>query len=239
VLFDLDGVLTPTADLHRYAWQAMFTEVFTEKGVPERYTDDDYFTHLDGKRRYDGVASILASRGIRLPWGSPDDPPTADTVTGIGNRKNAYFSRALEEQGIRPYPGSLALVERLHAEGMPMGVVSSSRNARWVLAAAGLIDRFPVIVDGVVAARETLASKPAPDMFLYAAHAMALKPAEIVVLEDAISGVASARAGEFGLVLGVDRGAGRQALRDAGADAVLDDLAVLSQPAEVDTDDRP
>jgi beta-phosphoglucomutase family hydrolase len=228
VLFDLDGVLTPTADLHRYAWQAMFTEVFAEKGVPGAYTDDDYFEHLDGKRRYDGVASILASRGIRLPWGSPDDPPTADTVTGIGNRKNDYFSRALEERGIRPYPGSLALVERLDAKRMLMGVVSSSKNARWVLSAAGLIDRFPVIVDGVVAAQESLASKPAPDMFLFAAQAMGLEPAEIVVFEDAISGVASARAGGFGLILGVDRGAGEQALLEAGADAVLEDLAVLT-----------
>ncbi|WP_411720636.1 HAD family hydrolase [Mycetocola sp.] len=228
VLFDLDGVLTPTADLHRHAWQTMFTEVFAEQGVADSYTDDDYFEHLDGKRRYDGVASILASRGIRLPWGSPDDPPTADTVSGIGNRKNNYFSRALEERGIRPYPGSLDLVERLDAKRMPMGVVSSSKNARWVLAAAGLIDRFPVIVDGVVAAQESLASKPAPDMFLYAAHAIGAEPAETVVFEDAISGVAAARAGGFGLVLGVDRGAGEQALRDAGADDVLDDLAVLA-----------
>lgn len=228
MLFDLDGVLTPTADLHRYAWQTMFTEVFAEKGIAEGYTDDDYFEHLDGKRRYDGVASILDSRGVRLPWGSPDDLPTADTVTGIGNRKNDYFSRALEQRGIQPYPGSLALVERLDKDRMPMGVVSSSENARWVLAAAGLLDRFPVIVDGVVAAKESLASKPAPDMFLYAAEAIGAAPADIVVFEDALSGVAAARAGGFGLVLGVDRGVGEQALREAGADAVLDDLAILA-----------
>jgi beta-phosphoglucomutase family hydrolase len=227
VLFDLDGVLTPTAELHRYAWQALFTEVFAEKGVSSPYTDDDYFEHLDGKQRYDAVADLLESRGIRLPWGSPDDPPTADTVSGIGNRKNEYFSRVLTERGIRPYPGSLAVVEQLAAKRMPMGVVSSSKNARWVLAAAGLIEQFPVIVDGVVAGQESLASKPAPDMFLYAARAMGLEPAEVVVVEDAISGVASARAGGFGLVLGVDRGAGEQALLDAGADAVLADLGVL------------
>ncbi|WP_090711734.1 HAD family hydrolase [Mycetocola miduiensis] len=230
VLFDLDGVLTPTAELHRYAWQSMFTEVFAEKAVPEPYSDDDYFEHLDGKRRYDGVAGILDSRGIRLPWGTPDDPPTADTVSGIGNRKNDYFSRALEERGISPYPGSLALVEQLDAKRMPMGVVSSSKNARWVLDAAGLIDRFPVIVDGVLAAQKSLASKPAPDMFLFAARALGLDPAEIVVFEDAISGVASARAGGFGLVIGVDRGAGAQALLDAGADTVVEDLAVLTEP---------
>jgi HAD superfamily hydrolase (TIGR01509 family) len=211
----------------------MFTEVFAEKGVPKPYSDDDYFEHLDGKRRYDGVAGILASRGIWLPWGTPDDPPTADTVSGIGNRKNAYFSRALEDRGIRPYPGSLALVEQLAAKRMPMGVVSSSKNARWILDAAGLIDRFPVIVDGVVAAQESLASKPAPDMFLFAARALGFEPAEIVVFEDAISGVASASAGGFGLVVGVDRGAGEQALRQAGADAVLADLTVLADlPSE-------
>jgi beta-phosphoglucomutase family hydrolase len=233
VLFDLDGVLTPTADLHRYAWQTMLTEVFAEKGIREPYSENDYFEYLDGKRRYDGVASILASRGLRLPWGSPDDPPTADTVTGIGNRKNSYFSRALEERGIRPYPGSLVLVEELAAKRMPMGVVSSSKNARWVLKAAGLIEPFPVIVDGVVAARESLASKPAPDMFLYAARALEVKPADVVVFEDAISGVASARAGGFGLVLGVDRGAGADALLRAGADDVMEDLSALVQPAEI------
>ena len=227
VLFDLDGVLTPTAELHRYAWQTMFTELFAARAVAAPYTDEDYFEYLDGKRRYDGVAGLLASRGIRLPWGSPGDPSSADTVCGIGNRKNDYFSRALEERGIRPYPGSLALVEQLAARRMPLGVVSSSSNARWVLTAAGLIDRFPVIVDGVVAARESLASKPAPDMFLFAARAMDLDPAEIVVFEDAISGVASARAGGFGLVLGVDRGAGEPALLDAGADIVVGDLSAL------------
>nr|WP_229727972.1 beta-phosphoglucomutase family hydrolase [Mycetocola zhadangensis] len=231
VLFDLDGVLTPTAELHRYAWQSMFTEVFAEKGVTSPYTDDDYFEYLDGKRRYDGVQSMLASRGIVLPLGLPADPPTADTVAGIGNRKNDYFARALEERGIRPYPGSQVLVDELFEQRMPMGVVSSSNNARWVLTSAGLIERFPVIVDGVVAAREGLASKPAPDMFLFAAAQMNLQPAQVVVFEDAISGVASARAGHFGLVVGVDRGAGRDALLQAGADVVIDDLEAYTSEA--------
>lgn len=206
----------------------MFTEVFAEKGVPLPYTDDDYFEHLDGKRRYDGVASMLESRGILLPLGTPEDPATADTVSGIGNRKNDYFARALNEKGIRPYPGSQALVDELAEKRMPMGVVSSSSNARWVLTSAGLLDRFPVIVDGVVAAQESLASKPAPDMFLFAARQMNLDPSTIVVFEDAISGVASARAGNFGLVVGVDRGAGHSALLEAGADTVVDDLDVYT-----------
>ncbi|MET1053134.1 MAG: beta-phosphoglucomutase family hydrolase [Mycetocola sp.] len=228
ILFDLDGVLTPTADLHRHAWKSMFGEVFAEKGVTSPYTDDDYFEHLDGKRRYDGVASMLTSRDIRLPFGSADDPPTADTVSGIGNRKNDFFARALEERGIQPYPGSQALVDELWEKRMPMGVVSSSNNARWVLTSAGLIDRFPVIVDGVVAAEESLASKPAPDMFLFAAKQMNMQPADVVVFEDAISGVASARAANVGLVIGVDRGAGPDALLGAGADVVIDDLAVYT-----------
>lgn len=203
----------------------MFTEVFAEKGVRRPYTDDDYFEHLDGKQRYDAVAGLLASRGILLPMGSPDDPPTADTVCGIGNRKNVYFSRALTERGISAYPGSLALVNELHAKRMPLGVVSSSANARWVLTTAGLLDRFAIIVDGVVAARESLAGKPAPDTFLFAARELDLEPADVVVFEDAISGVAAARAGNFGLVVGVDRGAGAEALTAAGADVVIDDLA--------------
>lgn len=237
VLFDLDGVLTPTADLHRYAWQSMFTEVFAEKGVTRPYTDDDYFEYLDGKQRYEAVASLLASRGIHVPLGAPEDPPAADTVCGIGNRKNGYFSRVLEERGISAYPGSLALVDELHSKRMPMGVVSSSKNARWVLTSADLLDRFAVIVDGVVAAEEALGSKPAPDMFLYAAEKLQISPSEIAVFEDAISGVASARAGNFGLVIGVDRGAGRDALLAAGADVVIDDLAVYLH-GSVPTEER-
>ncbi len=227
VLFDLDGVLTPTADIHMLAWRTLFTEVFVEKGVDGPYTDDDYYRYLDGKTRYEGVAGLLASRGIELPWGSADDPSSADTVSGVGNRKNDVFTRVLTEQGIAPYPGSLALVRRLHGEGVPMGVVSSSKNARWVLTAAGLLDFFPVIVDGVVAAEEHLASKPAGDMFVHGARGIGVEPAEAVVFEDAISGVAAGRAGGFGLVVGVDRGAGESALRQSGAHVVVDDLAAF------------
>ena len=224
VLFDLDGVLTPTAEIHMLAWRTMFTELFAERGVEAPYTDDDYFRYIDGKQRLDGVSSLLASRGIRVPLGETDDAATLDTVNGIGNRKNAVFSRVLEQQGIEPYPGSLALVDELSADRMPMGVVSSSKNAVWVLTAAKLLDRFPVVTDGVVAVREHLASKPAPDMFLHAAAAFGVDPAQAAVFEDAVSGVQAARAGEFGLVVGVDRGAGKQTLIDAGADVVVDDL---------------
>jgi beta-phosphoglucomutase family hydrolase len=226
VLFDLDGVLTPTADIHMHAWRKMFTEVFAEKDAGPPYTDADYYTYLDGKQRFEGVAGMLASRGIDLPAGDAGDPPTADTVHGVGNRKNAVFTRVLEEEGIDPYPGSLALVDQLVAERMPVAVVSSSKNATWVLTAAGMIDRFPVIVDGLVGERAGLASKPAPDMFLYAAKAMGVEPSRAAVFEDAISGVAAAHAGGFGLVVGVDRGVGEAALTAAGADVVIGDLAV-------------
>ena len=225
ILFDLDGVLTPTAELHMRAWHATFDQVFAEKAVTAPYTDSDYFLHLDGKKRDDGVASVLESRGIRLPLGSPDDPPAADTVWGIGNRKNAVFSQELEQDGIAPYPGSRALVDTLFGASMPMAVVSSSKNAVWVLRAAQLADRFSVVVDGVTAADEGLASKPAPDMFLNAAAKLGVEPGGAVVFEDAISGVSAARAAGFGLVVGVDRGVGESALRDAGANLVVTDLA--------------
>jgi beta-phosphoglucomutase family hydrolase len=230
VLFDLDGVLTPTADLHMHAWREMFTALFAAHGVREPYTDDDYFRYLDGRKRYDGVAAVLASRGLELPWGDPGDPPEAETVCGVGNRKNAVFFALLEREGIAAYPGSLAVLDRLEERGVPMAVVSSSKNARAVLDAAGLTARFPVIVDGVVAEQDRLASKPAPDMFLDAADRLGVEPASAVVVEDALSGVEEGAAGRFGLVVGVDRGAGADALSRAGAHVVVTDLAELLDP---------
>jgi beta-phosphoglucomutase family hydrolase len=230
VLLDLDGVITPTADLHMHAWREMFTALFAAHGVDAPYTDEDYFRHLDGRKRYDGVASVLASRGIELPWGDPADPPEAETVCGVGNRKNDVFFALLERDGMAAYPGSLAVLDRLAEDGVPMAVVSSSKNARAVLDAAGLTARFPVIVDGVVAEQDRLGSKPAPDMFLDAARRLSVDPARSVVVEDALSGVEAGAAGRFGLVVGVDRGAGAVALRRAGADVVVADLAELLPP---------
>ncbi|RIX30247.1 HAD family hydrolase [Amnibacterium setariae] len=227
VLFDLDGVLTPTAEVHMRAWATMFDRLFAERGVQPPYSDVDYFRHLDGRPRYDGVASLLASRGVEVPWGDPADPDDADTVCGIGNRKNTVFSALLEAEGIAAYPGSLAVLDRLGALGIPAAVVSSSKNAGPVLAAAHLADRFPVVVDGVVAASEGLPGKPQPDIFLAGAARLQVDPANAVVVEDAVSGVAAGRAGRFGLVVGVDRGVGSTALRDAGADVVVGDLADL------------
>jgi len=227
VLFDLDGVLTPTADVHMRAWQTMFDELFAQWGIEPPYSDADYFASLDGKKRYDGVASVLHSRDIEVPWGDPADPVEADTVCGIGNRKNVVFERVLHDEGIAAYPGSVALLDVLQAAETPIAVVSSSKNAAHVLDVAGLQGRFRIVVDGVVAERDHLASKPAPDMFVDAARLLGVDPARSVAIEDAISGVQSAAAGGFALVIGVDRGVGAAALSEAGAHLVVTDLEEL------------
>ena len=227
VLFDLDGVLTPTAEVHMHAWQTMFVELFAAWDIEPAYTERDYFEYLDGKKRYDGVASLLRSRDVEVPWGDPSDPPSADTVCGIGNRKNVVFSRVLRTEGIAPYPGSLALVELLQAAGIPIAVVSSSKNAEEVLQVAGIRDRFPVVMDGVIAERENLPSKPAPDVFAEGARMLGVDPARSVAVEDAHSGVQSAAAAGFALVVGVDRGVGAETLFASGAHVVVDDLSAF------------
>ncbi len=226
-LFDLDGVITPTAEVHMRAWAKMFGEFLQGRGVEEPYVDDDYFTYVDGKPRYDGVRSFLQSRGIDLPEGDPSDPVTAETVAGLGNRKNAVFEQILESEGVEAYPGSLKLVKALVDRGTKMAIVSSSRNAPAVLKAADMLDYFPVIVDGRVAAERHLAGKPAPDTFLDAARQLDVPKERAVVLEDALSGVAAGRSGNFGLVIGVNRGVGADALLKNGADLVIDDLDEL------------
>ncbi|WP_435746658.1 HAD family hydrolase [Microbacterium sp. PMB16] len=238
VLFDLDGVLTPTAEVHMRAWKVVFDDVFARWGITPEYTDADYYDFVDGKKRYDGVASLLHSRNVEVPWGEVDDDPTAETICGIGNRKNAAFAASLRGQGIAPYPGSLALVESLHAAGVPMGVVSSSKNAEEVLGASGIRSFFSVVVDGVVAERDGLASKPAADMFAAGAVALGVDPARAVAVEDATSGAASAAAAGIAVVVGVDRGTGAEALRAAGATVVVDDLAALLPETRNDTRDN-
>lgn len=226
-LFDLDGVITPTAEVHMRAWAQMFNDFLGERGVSQPYTDADYFTYVDGKPRYDGVRSFLASRGIALPEGEPSDPATAETIAGLGNRKNDDFEQILQSEGVVPYPGSVALVEALAARGTKMAIVSSSRNAAAVLTAAGMIDHFPVIVSGKEAAERSLPGKPAPDTFVDAAAQLGVPKQRAVVFEDALSGVQAGAAGGFGLVVGVDRGVGEQALKQHGADIVVTDLEEL------------
>lgn len=226
-LFDLDGVLTPTATVHMAAWAEMFDQVLAGLDGQEPYTDADYYAYVDGKPRYDGVRSFLASRGIELPEGDPSDPPEAETICGLGNRKNEAFSAVLARDGVAAYPGSVALLDLLQEKGVHLAVVSSSQNAPAVLEAAGLADRFPVVVDGAVARADGLPGKPAPDTFLAAAERLGVARERSVVLEDAESGVAAGRAGAFGLVVGVDRGAGEETLTRRGADIVVADLAEL------------
>ena len=223
LLFDLDGVLTPTAEVHMRAWSRLFSDWFAAHDLGP-YTDADYFEHVDGRPRFDGVRAMLAARGVTLPEGHDDDSPDAETVRGLGNRKNAVFAAELAENGVEPYPGSVAFLDRAIALGVHVAVVSSSRNAVPVLEAAGLRDRFEVVVDGAVAAAEGIEGKPAPDTYLEGARRLGLTAADCVVAEDATSGVEAGRRGAFGLVLGVDRGAGHDALLASGADVVVDDL---------------
>jgi beta-phosphoglucomutase family hydrolase len=226
-LFDLDGVITPTAEVHMHAWAEMFSAFLAEQGVDQPYTDDDYFKYVDGKPRYDGVRSFLESRGIDLPEGEPSDASDVKSIAGLGNRKNDVFEEVLKRDGVKAYPGSRRLVEALSERSMALAVVSSSRNAPEVLRVAEMIDYFPTIVDGRVATDRHLAGKPAPDTFLFAAEQVGVEPSRAVVLEDALSGVAAGKAGRFGLVVGVDRGVGADALTEHGADRVVTDLEEL------------
>ena len=227
VLFDLDGVITPTAEVHMRAWSTMFNEFLRARGVGEPYTDADYFEHVDGKPRYDGVRDFLASRDITLPDGTPDDPADAETVCGLGNKKNVAFAQVLRDEGVAPYPGSVVLLDQLRAAGMKLAIVSSSKNAPDVLDAAGVTDYFAVVVHGGVATERGLKGKPAPDMFEEAARELGVPDESAVVLEDAINGVRAGAAGSFALVIGVDRGAGHEALTAAGAEVVVSDLDEL------------
>jgi beta-phosphoglucomutase family hydrolase len=232
-LFDLDGVLTKTAKVHAAAWKQMFDEFLRERarqtGEPFVPFDPvaDYDQYVDGKPRADGTRSFLASRGIELPEGQDDDPPGAVTVNGLGNRKNEIVLRMIREDGVEAYEGSVRYVRAVKDAGLPRAVVSSSANCRDVLIAAGIEDLFDARIDGVVAKQEHLRGKPAPDTFLAGARALGLKPTAATVFEDALAGVAAGRAGGFGFVVGVDRVGQAEALKEHGADIVVDDLAKL------------
>ncbi|HEY1591496.1 MAG TPA: beta-phosphoglucomutase family hydrolase [Solirubrobacteraceae bacterium] len=232
-LFDLDGVLTQTAKVHAAAWKSMFDEFLEgwardhgQQFVPFD-KEDDYNTYVDGKPRYDGVRSFLGSRGIELPQGTPEDRPASETVDGLGNRKNELVLKLIQEQGVEAYDGSVRYVHAAIEAGMKRAVVSSSTNTRDVLHAAGIADLFDTIVDGVVADREHLKGKPAPDTYLAGARALDADPKSAAVFEDALSGVEAGRAGAFGFVVGVDRVNHADALRARGADVVVKDLAEL------------
>jgi beta-phosphoglucomutase family hydrolase len=227
-LFDLDGVLTPTAEVHMQAWRQLFTDFLTKRGINQPYLDSDYFDYIDGKPRYDGVRALLASRGIQLAEGDPGDSPDLETVCGLGNRKNEFFAAVLREKGVQPYAGSIQLLDHLAERGTKVAVVTSSRNATAVLEAADLGPRFDVVVDGNVAAEKGLRGKPSPDTFVAAADELGVSVQRAVVFEDALSGVEAGHAGGFGLVVGVDRGVGAQRLTESGADVVVADLGELA-----------
>ncbi|HTX45265.1 MAG TPA: beta-phosphoglucomutase family hydrolase [Solirubrobacteraceae bacterium] len=233
LLFDLDGVLTQTAKVHAEAWKQTFDEYLKqradesgEKFVPFDKVSD-YDDYVDGKPRYDGVRSFLESRGIDLPEGNDDDPPDAETIHGIGNRKNEHVLKLIHDDGVQPYDGSVRYVKAAADAGVPRAVVSSSTNTHEVLKAAGLDGYFDHVVDGVYTTRHHLKGKPAPDTYLAGARELGLEPANAAVFEDALAGVESGRAGNFGYVVGVDRVGQADALKQHGADVVVKDLADL------------
>ena len=237
-LFDLDGVLTRTAQVHDAAWKEMFDAFLRERSAREGQPFvpfdpvSDYDEYVDGKPRLDGTRSFLAARGIILPEGGSDDPPDAETVHGLARRKNEIVKRRIASGGVEAYDGSVRYVRAVRDAGLRRAVVSSSRNCHDVLVAAGIDDLFEARIDGVVAEREQLRGTPAPDGFLAGARALGLDPGAAAVFEDALAGVAAGRAGGFGFVVGVDRAGQADALREHGADVVVSDLAeLLDRPA--------
>jgi beta-phosphoglucomutase family hydrolase len=232
-LFDLDGVLTQTAKVHAAAWKQMFDEYLrsrAERDGEEFQEFDqvrDYDAYVDGKPRYDGVRSFLQSRGIDLPEGEASDSPSAETVHGLGNRKNELVLRMIREQGVEPYEGSVRFVRAAREAGLRCAVVSSSANARDALAAAGIADLFEEVIDGHAVESHGLKGKPAPDTFLAGARSLEVTPSEAAVFEDALAGVEAGRAGQFAFVVGVDRAGQAEELRRHGADVVVMDLAEL------------
>jgi beta-phosphoglucomutase family hydrolase len=233
-LFDLDGVLTDTASVHRKAWKQMFDAYLRSRardGADDGFVpfdiDADYQTYVDGKKREDGVRSFLQSRGITLPDGEADDAADAETVSGLGNRKNELFRAMLESDGVDVFEGSRRYLEAVSAAGLAVAVVSSSANTREVLDITGLAPYIQVRVDGVTLREDNIAGKPAPDSFLRAAQLLDVSAEQAAVFEDAIAGVAAGHAGQFGFVVGVDRVDHAEELRRNGADVVVGDLAEL------------
>src|SRR4051812_28757026 len=228
-LFDLDGVLTGTAVLHREAWKRTFDEFLRARdgaGFGE-FTDKDYATYVDGRPRADGVREFLKSRGITLPDGDPDDAVDAPTVNGVGNRKNELVLKIIDERGVSPYPGSIRYLDAVKAAGLRIAVVTSSANGAKVLDAGDLSKYVEARVDGLTIREQHLKGKPAPDSFLAGAAALGVEPAHAAVFEDAQSGVQAGKAGGFGYVVGVNRANQADQLRAHGADIVVDDLADL------------
>ncbi len=233
VIFDMDGVVTETATVHAAAWKKLFDKYLQDRadGGGNAFVEfdegSDYERYVDGKNRYDGVRSFLETRGISLPEGTPDDPPENETVCGLGNRKDQYFLAWVEEKGVAAYATTVALIKDLKEHGVRIAIVTASRNADQILAAAGVADLFEEKVDGLVAAERGLAGKPDPATYVEAAKMLGVDPANAAVVEDALSGVESGARGGFGLVVGVARAGQADSLLQAGADVVVADLGEL------------
>jgi len=229
VVFDLDGVITKTAVTHAVAWKKMFDEYLKkregEHNEPfSEFTQADYLAFVDGKPRYNGVASFLESRGISLPRGTPEDSTESETVCGLGNRKNEAFNEVLKRDGAEVYPSSKKLLSELKEAGVKLGVASSSKNCKAVLEAVNLLHLFGARVDGVVSAELGLKGKPEPDIFTKACEILGADPARSIVVEDAVSGVQAGAKGKFGLTLGIAREDNPEELLKNGADFVVSDL---------------
>jgi beta-phosphoglucomutase family hydrolase len=233
VLFDLDGVLTATAKIHAACWKSMFDDFLkkraAEHGEPFQPFEiaTDYKLYVDGRLRYDGVRGFLESRDIQLPHGNPGDPPSYETICGLGNLKDKMVQAEIAEGGVEILEDGVALARHTKALGLKTAVVSASKSCQTVLEAVHIAELFDIRVDGNVAEHLSLAGKPAPDTFLEAAKLLAVEPRRAVVVEDAISGVQAGRAGAFGLVVGVDRKGDAEALKQGGADVVVADLTEL------------
>lgn len=228
-LFDLDGVVTRTAVVHAAAWKETFDAFLRERDGAgfSPFTDSDYDQYVDGRPRADGVRSFLASRGVELPEGSPDDPPDAQTVNGVGNRKNELLLEKIRTDGVEPYEGTLRYIDAVRGAGLATAIVSSSANTRDVLRSIDAERLFDVRIDGVVARERKLPGKPHPDTFLAAARELGVEPSRAAVFEDALAGMDAGRSGHFGYVVGVDRVGQTDALYAHGADRVVKDLAEL------------
>ncbi|MGQ9647109.1 MAG: trehalose-phosphatase [Thermodesulfobacteriota bacterium] len=243
VIFDLDGVVTDTASVHAAAWKRMFDDFLSRHAASKRIpfqpfeTDRDYLLYVDGKPRLDGVRSFLESRGIELPEGHPKDPPEAETVHGLGKRKNDDFLKQIQEHGAEVYESTVDLIHSIKKHGLKTGIISSSKSCAMILDSVNLSDLFDVRVDGVDSEMLGIPGKPAPDIFIEAARQLKVKPERAVVIEDAISGVRAGRAGKFGLVIGISRTGDRESLLENGADVAVEDLSEMCVTGDVETAD--
>ena len=234
VIFDMDGVVTKTAAVHSLAWKKMFDEYlhYREKEYHEPFREfthaDDYLCFVDGRPRYKGVETFLKSRGINIPFGEPEDEPRRETVCGLGNRKNEFFNKVLEEEGVGVYDSTIGLIKELLERGVKVGVATSSKNCVLILNKAGITSLFETRVDGVVSAELGLKGKPEPDIFTAASDNLGVKHHRAIVVEDAVSGVQAGSKGNFGLVIGVARGNNAHELKTNGADVVVEDLSEVT-----------